>query len=62
MANEQDHIRTGEVSADERQSRRAFRHAMSSGLKRTYDGVASKSVPEEFLLLLQKADANKAKA
>jgi hypothetical protein len=34
---------------------------MSAGLKRTYDRVSEKSVPDEFMQLLQAAD-RKAKA
>ncbi len=49
------------VSAEERNASRAFRRAMSAGLKSTYDGIAQKAVPDEFMHLLERAD-RKAKA
>lgn len=43
-------------SVEERQARRAFRSAMSNGLKARFDGVTARSVPDEFMDLLRKAD------
>ncbi|RIJ29560.1 NepR family anti-sigma factor [Henriciella algicola] len=61
MTDTHEHKKARLVSAEERHARRAFRNAMSAGLKRTYDRVSEKSVPDEFLQLLQAAD-RKAKA
>ncbi len=44
------------MSAEERHARRAFRNAMSKGLKKTYDRVAAKRVPDDFMALLAQAD------
>ena len=56
MTDRHEHKRSMQGSAEERQARRAFRNAMSAGLKRTYDRVSEKSVPDEFMQLLQAAD------
>lgn len=61
MQDKREHNRPTQASAEERHARRAFRHAMSAGLKKTYDGITQKSVPEEFMHLLERAD-RKAKA
>lgn len=61
MTQKREKIRPQPMSADQRQASRAFRRAMSSGLKKTYDGIAQKSVPDEFMNLLETAD-RKAKA
>ena len=51
---------TTEQSRETRQSRRAFRNAMTNGLKAAYDPVASRSVPDDFMELLKKADRKRA--
>ena len=56
MTNKHEQRNTRQVSAEERHARRAFRNAMSTGLKRTYDRVSQKSVPDEFMNLLKVAD------
>ncbi|WP_156807844.1 NepR family anti-sigma factor [Henriciella marina] len=56
MTSKREQRQTTKVSAEERHARRAFRNAMSSGLKRTYDRVSQKSVPDEFMNLLKAAD------
>ena len=61
MTDMHEHRKARPVSVEERHARRAFRNAMSTGLKRTYDRVAQKSVPDEFIQLLRAADG-KAKA
>ena len=53
---------TNGESAEERIARRAFRSAMSKGLKRTYDSVTARDVPQDFLSLLELADQKKSKA
>ncbi|WP_300379201.1 NepR family anti-sigma factor [Henriciella sp.] len=47
------------TTPESRQARRAFRKAMSSGLKRTYDRVTTYSVPDDFMELLETADKRK---
>ena len=56
MTDMQEQRKAGPVSVEERHARRAFRNAMSAGLKRTYDRVSQKSVPDELMQLLQAAD------
>ena len=46
-------------ATESRQANRAFRRAMSSGLSKTYDHVATHSVPEDFMNLLRQADRRK---
>jgi hypothetical protein len=46
------------LSAEERHARRAFRNAMSKGLKKSYDAVTTKRVPDDFMALLAMADQN----
>lgn len=56
MKRERNHSARQGSSVEERQARRAFRSAMSTGLKARFDGVTARSVPDEFLDLLRKAD------
>jgi hypothetical protein len=43
-----------------RQQSRAFRKAMSNGLKDAYKPVTSRPVPDEFMELLSQADSKRA--
>ena len=51
----------GDVTDGEsRMHKRAFRKAMSEGLRSTYQKVSARSVPNEFMELLEKADRKRA--
>ena len=51
----------GDVTDGEgRQHKRAFRKAMSEGLRSTYQQVSARDVPQDFMDLLKQADRKRA--
>ena len=54
-----DNRRNAHGTVEDRRTRRAFRSAMSAGLKKAFDPVADRSVPREFMDLLAMADARR---
>lgn len=53
---------TGDTACEEtRQHRRAFRKAVSSGLRRAFQPGKPHSLPSDFIERLQKADSKTAK-
>lgn len=52
--------KTGLTDMETRQHRYAFRKAMSNGLQKAFQPVTGRTMPEDFMALLEEADRKRA--